>query len=44
MLAASGSPLVARIERGRAEHGSRFLAPYYGTGSGQTGRSLGTDH
>ena len=31
---------LARIERGRAEHGSRFLAPYYGTGSGQTGRSL----
>lgn len=31
---------LARIAAGRAAHGSRFLAPYYGSGSGETGRSL----
>jgi DNA (cytosine-5)-methyltransferase 1 len=29
-----------RIANGRAVYGDRFVAPYYGTGSGQTGRSL----
>lgn len=31
---------LARIASGRARHGARFLAPYYGSGSGETGRSL----
>lgn len=31
---------LARIAAGRAAHGHRFLAPYYGSGSGATGRSL----
>lgn len=31
---------LARIAAGRAAHGVRFLAPYYGSGSGETGRSL----
>lgn len=31
---------LARIEAGRREFGHRFLAPYYGSGSGETGRSL----
>lgn len=31
---------LARIAAGRAAHGTRFLAPYYGSGSGETGRSL----
>lgn len=31
---------VERIARGRSEHGDVFLAPYYGSGSGTTGRSL----
>lgn len=31
---------LARIEAGRLVFGSRFLAPYYGSGSGETGRSL----
>lgn len=31
---------IARIERGRRAHGDRFIAPYYSTGSGATGRSL----
>ncbi len=31
---------LARIAAGRREHGQRFVAPYYGSGSGQTGRSL----
>ncbi len=31
---------LARIERGRDEFGDRFLAPYFGSGSGLTGRSL----
>lgn len=31
---------LARIRAGRAAHGDRFLAPYYGSGSGETGRSL----
>lgn len=29
-----------RIAAGRARHGSRFVAPYYGSGSGTTGRSI----
>lgn len=29
-----------RIRNGRARHGDRFLIPYYGSGSGLTGRSL----
>lgn len=31
---------LARIAAGRAAHGHRFVAPYYGSGSGETGRSL----
>lgn len=31
---------LARIASGRRAHGARFLAPYYGSGSGETGRSL----
>lgn len=31
---------LARIASGRTRHGDRFLAPYYGSGSGETGRSL----
>jgi DNA (cytosine-5)-methyltransferase 1 len=31
---------LARIERGRDELGERFLAPFYGSGSGLTGRSI----
>ena len=31
---------LARVESGRRAHGDRFLAPYYGSGSGETGRSL----
>lgn len=31
---------LARIEAGRRRHGDRFVAPYYGSGSGETGRSL----
>lgn len=31
---------LARVEAGRRAHGARFLAPYYGSGSGETGRSL----
>jgi len=31
---------LARIVAGRARYGDRFLAPYYGSGSGETGRSL----
>lgn len=31
---------LARIAAGRKQHGSRFVAPYYGSGSGETGRSL----
>lgn len=30
----------ARIERGRAQFGRRFVMPYYGSGSGLTGRSI----
>lgn len=30
----------ARIEAGRLRYGDRFLAPYYGSGSGLSGRSL----
>ncbi len=31
---------LARIASGRSRHGDRFVAPYYGSGSGDTGRSL----
>jgi DNA (cytosine-5)-methyltransferase 1 len=31
---------LERIASGRARHGDRFLVPYYGSGSGLTGRSL----
>ncbi|KWI50300.1 DNA methyltransferase [Burkholderia pseudomultivorans] len=31
---------LRRIENGRRAHGDRFVAPYYGSGSGETGRSL----
>lgn len=31
---------LARIEAGRRQLGERFLAPFYGSGSGLTGRSL----
>lgn len=31
---------LARVAAGRSRFGSRFVAPYYGSGSGQTGRSL----
>ncbi|HJV72708.1 MAG TPA: DNA cytosine methyltransferase [Noviherbaspirillum sp.] len=31
---------LERIRRGRSQHGDRFVMPYYGSGSGLTGRSL----
>lgn len=31
---------LARIAAGRRAHGERFVAPYYGSGSGETGRSI----
>lgn len=31
---------LARIQAGRRAYGERFLAPYYGSGSGETGRCL----
>ena len=31
---------LARIAAGRAQFGERFVAPYYSTGSGLTGRSI----
>jgi len=31
---------LARIANGRARFGDRFVAPFYGSGSGQTGRSI----
>ena len=31
---------LARIASGRARFGDRFIAPFYGTGSGETGRSI----
>lgn len=31
---------IARIAAGRRAHGNRFVAPYYGSGSGETGRCL----
>ncbi|PXX49025.1 DNA cytosine methyltransferase [Aquitalea magnusonii] len=31
---------LSRIAAGRRRFGDRFLAPYYGTGSGQTGRDI----
>jgi DNA (cytosine-5)-methyltransferase 1 len=32
---------LARVARGRREVGAGFVMPYYGSGSGETGRSLG---
>lgn len=32
---------LARIAAGRRAFGDRFVAPYYGSGSGETGRSIG---
>lgn len=32
---------LARIAAGRRAFGERFLAPYYGSGSGETGRDIG---
>ncbi|WP_382155323.1 DNA cytosine methyltransferase [Hydrogenophaga sp. ANAO-22] len=34
------SATLQRIERARPRFGERFVAPYYGSGSGETGRSL----
>lgn len=31
---------LARVARGRQQHGERFVMPYYKSGSGLTGRSL----
>lgn len=31
---------LRRVANGRASHGARFVMPYYGSGSGLTGRSL----
>lgn len=31
---------LSRIAAGQRQHGARFVAPYYGSGSGETGRSL----
>lgn len=31
---------LSRVAAGRTAHGHRFIAPYYGSGSGTTGRSL----
>ena len=31
---------LARVAAGRQQYGAQFLAPYYGSGSGETGRSL----
>lgn len=31
---------LAQWQRGRAQHGDQFVMPYYGSGSGLTGRSL----
>lgn len=31
---------LSQIARGRREYGDRFVIPYYGSGSGETGRSL----
>lgn len=31
---------LARVAAGRRTHGDRFVAPYYGSGSGESGRSL----
>ena len=31
---------LARVAAGRRAHGDQFVAPFYGSGSGQTGRSL----
>jgi DNA (cytosine-5)-methyltransferase 1 len=32
---------LRRVSAGRAQYGARFIAPYYGSGSGATGRSMG---
>lgn len=34
------SATLRRIAAGRQQHGERFVAPYYGSGSGTTGRSV----
>jgi DNA (cytosine-5)-methyltransferase 1 len=34
------SATIARVRSGRARFGDRFVAPFYGSGSGETGRSL----
>lgn len=34
------SATLARIASGRARFGERFVAPFYGSGSGETGRSI----
>ncbi len=34
------SATLERVARGRASFGDRFLAPFYGSGSGKTGRSI----
>lgn len=31
---------LARVAAGRRQHGARFVAPYYGSGSGETGRCV----
>ncbi len=31
---------LARVENGRRQYGERFIMPYYGSGSGLTGRSI----
>lgn len=37
---ARSAATLARVAAGRARHGRRFLMPYYGSGSGLTGRCL----
>jgi len=39
-LARRAPNTLARVARARKQFGSRFLMPYYGSGSGLTGRSL----
>jgi len=39
-IAGKAPRTLARIEAGRRVHGDRFVIPYYGSGSGLTGRSL----
>lgn len=38
--AGRASATLARISAGRRSHGQRFVAPFYGSGSGVTGRSI----